>query len=59
MKSQETTKIYDAAPRHMENPRRTSNCPAEAVREALGLIVCMCAAAIIIAITVKVIMWIL
>lgn len=59
MRNQEMVKVYDATPRHTETRKSTRSRLAEVVGEALGLIACMCVAAIVIAITVKFIMWIL
>lgn len=59
MKTQEIAKVYDATPRHAETRKSTRSRLTEVIGEALGLIACMCVAAIVIAITVKFIMWIL
>ncbi len=52
MRNQEMVKVYDATPRHTETRKSTRSRLTEVVGEALG-------AAIVIAITVKFIMWIL
>lgn len=59
MKTQEMVKVYDTTPRHTETRKTNRSRLTEVVGEALGLIACMCVAAIVIAITVKFIMWIL
>lgn len=59
MKAQEIAKAYDATPRHTETRKASKSRLYEVVGEALGLIACMCVAAIVITITVKFIMWIL
>ena len=59
MKTQEMVKVYDTTPRHTETHKTSKNRLYEVVGEALGFIACMCVAAIVIAITVKFIMWIL
>lgn len=59
MRNQEMVKVYDATPRHTETRKSTRSRLTEVVGEALGFIACMCVAAIVIAITVKFIMWIL
>lgn len=52
MKAQEIINIPEQVPKRLKNL-------SYIIGEALGLIACMCVAAIIIALTVKFIMWIL
>lgn len=59
MRNQEMVKVHDATPRHTETRKSTRSRLTEVVGEALGLIACMCVATIVIAITVKFVMWIL
>lgn len=59
MRNQEMVKVYDATPKHTETRRANRNRLTEIVGEALALIACMCVTAIVIAITVKFITWIL
>lgn len=59
MRNQEIAKVYDATPRQIETRKSNRSRLTEVVGEALGFIACMCVAAIVIAITVKFIMWIL
>ncbi len=59
MKTQEMVKVYDATPRHTETRKTSKSRLNEIIGEAMALIACMCVAAIVIAITVKFIMWIL
>ena len=58
MKTQEIINVPEQAPKRLDGrkPVRNLSC---VVGEALGLIACMCVAAIVIALTVKFIMWIL
>lgn len=58
MKSQEIVNITEPAPKRLDGRKPQRNL-SEIVGEALGLIACMCVSAIVIALTVKFIMWIL
>lgn len=58
MKPQEIINITEQAPKRLDGRKPVRN-PSYVIGEALGLIACMCVAAIVIALTVKFIMWIL
>lgn len=58
MKSQEVINIPTPEPKRLDSRKPTRNL-SYVIGEALSLIVCMCVAAIVIALTVKFIMWIL
>lgn len=58
MKSQEIVNIPEPTPKRLDGRKSQRNL-SEIVGEALGLIACMCVSAIVIALTVKFIMWIL
>lgn len=58
MKTQEIINIPDQAPKRLDGRKPVRNL-SYVIGEALGLIACMCVAAIVIALTVKFIMWIL
>lgn len=58
MKAQEIINIPEQAPKRLDRGKPVRNL-SYIIGEALGLIACMCVAAIIIALTVKFIMWIL
>lgn len=58
MKAQEIINIPEQTPKRLDRCKPVKNF-SYIVGEALGLIACMCVAAIIIALTVKFIMWIL
>ncbi len=59
MKTQETVKAYDTNSAHAETRKPTKNQLDEIVGEAMGIILFMCVAAIVIALTVKFIMWLI
>ncbi len=59
MKTQETVKAYDTNSAHAETRKSTKNQLDEIVGEAMGIILFMCVAAIVIALTVKFIMWLI
>ena len=58
MKAQEIINIPDQTPKRMDGRKPVRNL-SYIIGEALGFIACMCVAAIVIALTVKFIMWIL
>lgn len=58
MKAQENINIPEQAPKRLDGRKPVRNL-SYVIGEALGLIACMCVAAIVIALTVKFIMWIL
>lgn len=58
MKAQEIMNISEQAPKRLDRRKPVRNL-SYVIGEALGLIACMCVAAIVIALTVKFIMWIL
>jgi len=58
MKAQEIINIPEQTPKRLDRCKSVKNL-SYIIGEALGLIACMCVAAIIIALTVKFIMWIL
>lgn len=58
MKAQEIINIPEQSPKRLDGRKHVRNLSC-VVGEALGLIACMCVAAIIIALTVKFIMWIM
>ena len=58
MKAQEIINIPEQVPKRLDECKPARNL-SYIIGEALGLIACMCVAAIIIALTVKFIMWIL
>lgn len=58
MKSQEIINISDQDPKCSDG-RKPVKSLSYIIGEVLGLIACMCVAAIVIALTVKFIMWIL
>lgn len=58
MKTQEIMNIPEQASKRFDGHKPVRNL-SYVIGEALGLIACMCVAAIVIALTVKFIMWIL
>lgn len=58
MKSQKIINIPEQAPKRLDGRKPVRNL-SYVIGEALGIIACMCVAAIVIALTVKFIMWIL
>ena len=58
MKAQEIINIPEQSPKRLDGCKPVRNL-SYVVGEALGLIACMCVAAIVIALTVKFIMWIM
>lgn len=58
MKAQEIMNISEQAPKRLDGRKPVRNL-SYVIGEALGLITCMCVAAIAIALTVKFIMWIM
>lgn len=58
MKAQEIINIPDQAHKRLDGRKPVRNL-SYIIGEALGFIACMCIAAIVIALTVKFIMWIL
>lgn len=58
MKTQENINITEQEPKRLDGCKPTRNL-SYIIGKAIGLIVCACVTAIIIALTVKFIMWIL
>lgn len=59
MKTQEIMNISEQAPKRLDTRKSTRGSLSEIIGQAMGLIACMCVSAIVIALTVKFIMWIL
>ena len=58
MKAQEIINITEQAPKRLDGHKPVKSL-SYIIGEVLGLIACMCVAVIVIALTVKFIMWIL
>ncbi len=59
MKNQEIVYVPEQAAKHVETKKSNKTRLSEIIGEAMGLIACMCVSAIVIALTVKFIMWII
>lgn len=58
-KPNEIMHISEPAPKRMDAKKSTRSGLSEIIGQAMGLIACMCVSAIVIALTVKFIMWLI
>lgn len=59
MKTQEIVFVPEQTSKRVDTKKDAKNSLSESIGQAMGLIACMCGSAIIIALTVKIITWII